>query len=236
MSLGGGMLLLWKPELTKKIITPLIAFGTGAFLSAAFLDLLPEAVEQYREAQPVFAATLAGFMAFFTFERLVMRYIKGKRVEHEHSEHTEPLPYLLILGDSLHNFIDGIVIAIAYVANPALGLPTALAIAAHEVPQEIGDFSVMLHLGWSRARVVGINVAQSLMILPGIWLGFALGSVVQPQLPILMGFTAGIFIYIAASDLVPELHHHAGHKHLWRVILPMIASIMMVNWLVGMTH
>jgi zinc and cadmium transporter len=235
-SLLGGLVLLWKPHLTRKVITPLIAFGTGAFLGAAFLDLLPEAVEMTDEPHGVFVAVLIGFLAFFTFERLVMRFIKGKNASHEHSEHTEPLPYLLILGDSLHNFLDGVVIAIAYAANPALGLPTALAIAAHEVPQEIGDFSIMLHLGWNRSRVIAVNAMQSLMILPGILVGHLIGRVIEPQLPMLLGITAGIFIYIAASDLIPELHHHAGHKQLWRIILPMAASIGAVYWVVGMAH
>jgi len=234
--LWGGLLLLWKPDLTKKLITPLISFGTGAFLGAAFLDLLPEAIEIKGEAHPVFVATLAGFVTFFLFERLVMRYFSGRREGHEHSEHMEPLPYLLILGDSLHNFMDGVAIGIAYAANPVLGLPAALAIAAHEVPQEIGDFSVMLHLGWSRVRVVAVNVAQSLAIMPGILLGYGLGGAVEPQVPILLGLTAGMFIYIAASDLVPELHHHAGHKQLWRVVLPMLVSIGAVYGLVAWAH
>jgi len=235
-SLSGGLLLLWRPSLTKKLITPLISFGTGAFLGAAFLDLLPEAVEATEEAHPVFIAALAGFVAFFVFERLVMRFIKGKSEGHEHSEHTEPLAYLLIIGDSLHNLLDGIVIAIAYAANPVLGLPAALAIAAHEVPQEIGDFSVMLHLGWKRGKVIAVNVMQSLMILPGMLIGQVLGQVLEPQLPMLLGVTAGIFIYIGASDLVPELHHHAGHKRVVSVVAPMVASIVMIYWLVTMAH
>lgn len=227
---------MWKPELTKKLITPLISFGTGAFLGAAFLDLLPEAVELSLEPHPVFMAALVGFVIFFLFERLVMRYIKGRHSSHEHSEHTEPLPYLMILGDSLHNMMDGVVVGIAYAANPVLGLPAALAIAAHEVPQEIGDFSIMLHLGWSRTKVVAINVAQSLAIMPGIFAGLVLGGIVEPQLPMLLGLTAGIFIYIAASDLIPELHHHAGHKQVVRVVLPMVVSILVIWLLVGITH
>lgn len=236
LSLSGGVLLMWRPQVTKRLITPLISFGTGAFLGAVFLDLLPEAVALTDEPQSVFAAVLVGFVAFFVLERLVMRYFKGRHGVHEHSEHTEPLPFLLILGDSLHNLLDGVVVGVAYAANPVLGLPATLAIVAHEVPQEIGDFSVMLHLGWSRTKVVTINVLQSLAIMPGIAVGLLLGGVIEPQLPNLLGVTAGIFIYIAASDLVPELHHHGGHKEVTWVVVPMIVSILLMWQLVTLVH
>ncbi len=235
-SLIGGVLLLWRPDLTKKLITPLISFGAGAFLGAAFLDILPEALETSIEPHPILMATLAGFMFFFTLERLIMRYFRGQQTSHAHSEHTEPLPFLLILGDSLHNFMDGIVIAIAFAANPALGLPAALAIAAHEVPQEIGDFSILLHLGWKKSKVLTINILQSLATIPGVFLGYFLGHSIQTQLPLLLGATAGIFIYISASDLIPELHHHSSHKYFFRVIVPMLSSICLVYYLSQLAH
>ena len=164
-----------------------------------------------------------------------MRYIKGGN-EHSHSEHTESLPFLLILGDSLHNFLDGVVIAIAFTANPALGLPTALAIAAHEIPQEIGDFSILLNLGWKKSRVIAVNVIQSLLTVPGVIIGYLLSQVIEPQLPMLLGLTAGIFIYIAASDVIPELHHHSSHKHVGRIVLPLLIAIGMLIYLSKLAH
>lgn len=234
-SLIGGILLLIKPELTQKIITPLISFGAGAFLAAAFLDILPEALESVSEPHPILLAMLIGYILFFVLERLIMRLTKIKQ-GHEHLEHTESLPFLLILGDCLHNFLDGILIAVAYVANPVLGLPTALAIAAHEIPQEIGDFSVLLHLKWSKAKIITVNILQSLLTIPGVILGFYLGKVLQPQLPLFLGLTSGIFLYIAASDLIPELHHQAGHKYFFRVLIPFVSSIALVYLLIFLTH
>ncbi|SRR3989344_999665 len=234
-SLAGGFLLLAWPHLAQKFITPLIAFGAGAFLAAAFLDILPEALEA-SPPQPVLLATLAGFLAFFTLERFVMTYLKKGTPTHTHSDHTEPLGFLLVLGDSLHNFMDGILIALTYVANPALALSTTLAVAAHELPQEIGDFSVLLHLNWKRSKIIGVNILQSLATIPGALLGLLLGQLITPQLPIFLGFTAGIFLYLSASDLVPELHHHSGHKYFLRIILPMLGSIISVLLLTRLAH
>ena len=154
---------------------------------------------------------------------------------HEHADHTETLPTLLVLGDTIHNFLDGVVIAVAYVANPALGLTTTLAVAAHELPQEIGDFSVLLNQGWSRTKVLMVNVLQSLATIPGAFLGFAAGTAL-PSPPELFGAAGGIFLYLGASDLIPELHHRAGHKHVLRVVVPFVASIVLVTILVRLTH
>src|SRR3989304_6935008 len=159
-SLLGGFLLLWKSKFAHSILTTLIAFGAGAFLGAAFLDILPEAIELTEKPHSVLGATLIGFIFFFILERFIMRYVHGKHSDANHSDHTESLPFLLILGDSLHNFLDGIVIAIAYVANPVLGLPAALAIAAHEIPQEIGDFSVLMKLKWPKRKIITVNILQ----------------------------------------------------------------------------
>src|SRR5688572_12248498 len=123
-SLIGGLILVWREDLAKKIIVPLLSFAAGAFLGASFLDILPEALESSPEAHPVLIATLAGFMSFFILERMLMRYFKHDENKDKHKDHTESLPFLLILGDSFHNFLDGIVIALSFVANPVLGLTT----------------------------------------------------------------------------------------------------------------
>lgn len=227
-SLIGGLIVLWKSTLANRIMTTLISFGAGAFLAAAFLDILPEALEQTTEPQLVLIATLAGFTIFFILERFQMRYIRGNIHEKTHSDHTESLSFLIILGDSIHNFLDGIVIAIAFTANPLLGLPTAFAIAAHEIPQEIGDFSVLLKLNWPKNKIIAVNVIQSLLTIPGVMIGYYMGRIVEPYMPLFLGVTAGIFLYIGASDLVPELHHQSGHKHFFRVIIPFILSVVLI--------
>lgn len=229
-SLIGGLLLLWRYDLIQRLVTPLLSFAAGAFLSAALLDLLPEALETTLEPQPVLLSLLLGFVAWFVMERLIMTsFLKHRTGQKVHSDHTESLPVLLILGDSLHNFLDGIVIALAYAANPALGLTTALAVAAHEIPQEIGDFSILLYRGWPKRKVALINILQSLLTVPGVILGFYLGQILEPQLPFLLAASAGIFIYLAASDIIPEIHHRAGHKHFFPVVLPLLLSLSLVG-------
>lgn len=235
-SLVGGMLLLWKTHLAQKSITPFISFGAGAFLAAAFLDILPEALELGAQPQPVFLATLTGFIVFFVIERFLMRFVKRYHTGDDHSDHTESLAFLLILGDSLHNVLDGIVIGLTYSINPLLALPTTLAVAAHELPQEIGDFSVLLKLKWDKRTIIVVNVVQSLLALPGAILGYSMGQYVTPHLPLLLGATAGIFLYISASDLIPELHHQSGHKHFFRVVLPLLTSVILIYFLSNLAH
>lgn len=234
-SLLGGLILLAKVEWAKKIIISLLAFAAGAFLAAAFLDILPEALEMGVEPHNVMIAVLSGFLIFFLLERLLM--IAHKKNEgHVHSEHTESLPFLIVLGDAVHNFLDGIVIAIAYVANPVLGFTTALGVAAHEIPQEIGDFSVLLDQGWSKKKIIIVNILQSLLTIPGVLIGYYLGFGLEEYLPYLLGGAAGIFLYIAASDLIPEIHHRTGHKHFYKVVIPLICSILLIGYLIYLTH
>lgn len=236
LSLIGGLLLLWQEKFAKKIITPLLAFAAGAFLTTSLLDLLPEAIEMVEEPHPLFVAAIIGFTLFFILERVLMRYSGDGHHRHHHSDHTESLPVLLILGDSLHNFLDGIVIALSFLANPLIGLATTLAVAAHEIPQEIGDFSILLHQGWSRQRIVLVNIAQSLLTIPGVFIGYYAGTILEPHLPYLLAGTAGVFLYLGASDLIPEIHHRAEHKHVGRVLIPFIASIVIVGALIQLTH
>ncbi|MDP1722066.1 MAG: ZIP family metal transporter [Candidatus Gottesmanbacteria bacterium] len=235
-SLAGGLLLLAiGTKVRQAITTSLLSFAAGAFIATSFTDLIPEAIELSRDAHPVLLSVMIGLIGFFILERLLMRY--GFRADkHEHADHTETLPILLVLGDTIHNFLDGIVIAVAYIANPALGLTTTLAVAAHEIPQEIGDFSVLLNQGWSRKKVLAVNILQSLATIPGAMIGLAAGSALTPHLPSFLGVAGGIFLYLGASDLIPELHHRAGHKHVLRVVLPLLAAIAVVTTLVRLTH
>lgn len=237
-ALIGGVVVLWHAEQIKKIMTSLLAFASAAFLAVSFLDLLPEAVEAVEEPHFVFVAFLVGVSVFFILERTLMKYFHKHPHEHlEHDDpHTESLPALIILGDSLHNFLDGIAIAIAYVANPALGLTTTLAIAAHEVPQEIGDFAILLDRGWSTKKVFLANIFSALTTFLGIILGFTAAKSFEAWLPYLLAGVAGIFTYIALSDLIPEIHHRARHRHLYRVLIPFVIGLILIGYMIILAH
>lgn len=234
-SLAGGLLLLWRADFAKRITTPLFAFGAGTFIGISFLDLLPEAVEMAEEPHTVLLSALIGFAAYFAFERLFMKH--GRRGHaHEHHDHSESLPWMTVIADTLHNFLDGIVIVLAYAANPALGLPTAIAIAAHEVPQEIGEFSILLDQGWSKIKIIAANVASALSAFVGMGIAYLALPVWESFLPYFLGFTSGIFMYVAASQLIPEIHHRAEHRHAYRVLASFIAGAAMIGYIIAATH
>jgi zinc and cadmium transporter len=234
-SVIGAAFLLWHRSFSPKLLTGLLSFAAGTFLSAVFFELLPEAVESVSEAHPIFMFALIGFTSFFVLERVSMRYLID-RSKHTHADHTESLPLLMILGDGIHNFIDGIVLALAYVTNPALALPTALAIATHEIPQEISEAAVFLKLGWKRNRILLLNILQSLLTIPGVFIGLWFGSSFESTLPYLLAIAAGIFLYISASDLIPEIHHSTGHKNVAIAVVPFVSAIIFMYVLLGLTH
>lgn len=234
-SLVGGLLVIWRAEAVKKIMTLILAFSAGAFIAAAFLDILPEAVEMVEEPHNVFYAFLVGLTSFFILERFLMRYFPHHG-HGEHADHTESLPILVVIGDTLHNFLDGVVIGIAYVANPALGLTTAAAIAAHEIPQEIGDFAVLLDQGWSKLRIIMVNVVSAALALVGVLVGYGAAASFESVLPYLLASVAGIFAYIGLSDLIPEIHHRSKHEIFFRVILAFVTGLALVGYLIYITH
>jgi zinc and cadmium transporter len=235
-ALVGGLVVLWRSEQVKKVMTSLLAFAAATLLGVSFLDLLPEAVEAVEEPHLVFIAFLVGVSVFFALERSLMKYLHKPHEHLEHDDHTESLPALIILGDLLHNFLDGIAIAIAFIADPALGFTTALAVAAHEVPQEIGDFAILLDRGWSRIRVLAVNAGVALSTLLGVLLGYTAATKFEGWLPYLLAGVAGMFTYLALSDLVPEIHHRARHKHLYRVLIPFVVGLILIGYIITLTH
>lgn len=216
VSLVGGAILLLRERLVLKISHILMSFAAGVLLGTAFFDLLPEALEAslacgfecpyflgLSPIEGIFLSALSGVLIFFLLERFIHWF-------HHHHEHkgneTKPTVPLIILGDSVHNFIDGVAIAAAFLLNIPLGIVTALAVAAHEIPQEIGDFGILLHRGISGKRVLLLNMFSALTALAGALLTFIIGGKVGVYLPIIIALAAGFFIYIAASDLIPEIH------------------------------
>ena len=207
-SLIGGIFLLFNEKKTLKYSHLLAAFAAGTLLGTVFFDLLPEALNTSEELGlgiDIFLWTLAGILGFFLLERFIHWF---HHHQHEYlDEKVKPTIALIIAGDSVHNFIDGVVIAATFLVSIPLGIVTTLAVAAHEIPQEIGDFGILLHKGMKRKKIILVNIFSALTAILGALLAFWLGERIEASLPILLSITAGFFIYIAASDLIPEIHH-----------------------------
>lgn len=204
-SLIGGILLLFKEKTTLKISHLLAAFAAGTLLGTVFFDLLPEAVESAGRNVNVYFWTLFGILGFFLLERFI-HWFHHHQVDYD-VEPVKPTVSLIVIGDSVHNFIDGVVIAATFMVSIPLGIVTTLAVAAHEIPQEIGDFGLLLHKGVKRKRVLLLNFLSALTALVGALLFYSIGTRFESALPALIAITAGFFLYIAASDLIPEIHH-----------------------------
>jgi zinc and cadmium transporter len=192
----------------KRWLFGLISFSAGSLLGGAFLHLLPEALEESDSIQQVFQLALGGFILFFVLERVLLWH-------HCHEEHCEIhhlLGYQNLVGDGLHNFIDGLVLIAAFSVSTELGLVATLAVVLHEVPQEIGDFAVLLYSGFSRTKAVVFNLISASLALLGVLAGFFLLDKIPQLVAILLPLAAGGFIYIAAADLIPELHREKSLK------------------------
>lgn len=216
VSLIGGVLLLFRESFAKSISHYLASFAAGALLGTAFLDLLPEATHTAEELLGegrgeinIFLWALVGVLGFFLLERFLHWF-------HHHHDHTQTrdkaVVSLVTLGDSLHNFIDGVAIAATFMVSIPLGVVTTIAVAAHEIPQEIGDFGILLHKGLKRTKVLVLNIVSALAALLGAILTYLVGESIHDILPVLLSLAAGFFIYIAASDLIPEIHNQEKRK------------------------
>lgn len=183
-----------------------VSFAAGVLLAAVFLDLLPEAVELWDGTTNVFIGALATMAILFFVERL----IHGTHKHHGHESHVHhhsASGYFILLGDGVHNFIDGVAIATAFIISPELGIATTLAVAAHELPHEIADYGILLKSGYSRGRALAYNLISGLTAVLGAGAVFIAGDLVTDNLSFFLTATAGLFLYIACVNLMPELHH-----------------------------
>lgn len=202
VSLVGGIVLLFKKEISESVLLIFVAFAAGVMISAAFLDLLPEAVKSRVSTSEIFGFTLAGICFFFFVERFLLWFHHGHGGEFEN----EPTKYLIIFGDAVHNFVDGVTMASAFLVSFPLGVVTSLAVGFHEIPHEMGNFGALLHLGMERRNVLLYNFLSALVAFAGSVLGYLFLNQLQAYVPYVLSFAAGGFIYVAASDLLPEVH------------------------------
>ncbi|HEX7259818.1 MAG TPA: ZIP family metal transporter [Candidatus Saccharimonadia bacterium] len=200
---------------THKREIKLLGFAAGVLLATATLELLPEAVE-HSQGKWAYYSILAGIVGFFFLERIFRSFHT-----HRKDQHLKAAGSLVIIGDGVHNFIDGMAIAVAFQVSPMVGVITTLAIAAHELPQEIADYIVLIRSGYSRKRALLLNFASGLTAITGVLLVFALGGIIESIEGPLLGITVGFFLYIASADIIPELNHkhEAGEKFLLAFIL-----------------
>ena len=230
--LAGGLLLLLNEKYAKGISLFLVSFAVGVLVAAAFLDLLPEAVELGGES--IWLWVVIGFGLFVILEKAFIWHHSHEILPHKH-RHQHPARgsyvYLLVAGDTLHNLIDGAIIAASFLIDIKLGIITTLAVFLHELPAEIGDFSVMIHAGWKRAKIIGANLFSALATFVGALSVYFFSGSVDGNLAPIVALAAGGFIYIAAADLIPELKHEIELKNTMIQIVLMILGVALVYYL-----
>ncbi len=207
ISLIGIVFVVLSEKWFNKALLMLVGFASGSLLGGAFFHLIPEAIEKVGKAssitvENIFLALALGFLIFFVLEKFLWRHCHEREKCPVH-----PFAYLNLVGDGIHNFIDGIIIAASFMVSQdaSLGFIVTLAVAAHEIPQEIGDFSILLYGGFSKTKALIYNFLTAVTAMAGGIFAFY-GSAFLPQTPYLLAFAAGGFIYIASTDLIPELH------------------------------
>jgi len=201
----GALTLFLKEKILDKILLLLVAFSAGALIGGAFLHLIPEAVNKVGAKESsileIFLYLIFGFCSFFILEQFIGWH------HHHATRHPEIMPfsYLILISDGIHNFLDGLIIAGSFIISLPMGLVTTLAVALHEIPQEIGDYGILVYGGFKKIRALFLNFASAIAIIFGGIAGFFLAERIGGKIVFLLPFAAGTFIYIAASDLIPQI-------------------------------
>lgn len=235
ISLIGGLYLLYGKWGAQKLQRVAVPFAAGALLAAAFVDLLPEALHD-GSPREVALAMLVAFLLFFVLERTLSWF-------HHHHEETEPDQHptrrnseLIVIGDTLHNLIDGIAIGAAFLVNPATGIVTTIAIAAHEIPQEIGDFGLLLSKGMAKKKILLVNLASAMATVLGAAVVFGMGGTLPIPEPLLLAAIAGFFVYIAASDIIPTIHAEPRRSVANMQTIVLLAGVVLVGLTTSFAH
>jgi len=218
--LGGALSVLCAAVLAlnsglQRYVGAMVSYAIGAMLGAVFLDILPEAVALTHNVAVLSGTVLFGILMFFVLEKLVLwrhchhEQCEGHELlasEHNHDHDHGRSGLMIMLGDTLHNFVDGVIIAAAFLTDVHLGIVTAMAIIAHEIPQEVGDFAILLHSGYGRKRALQINLISSFASVAGAVLGYFTLQTMQSWIPAMLALAAASLIYVAVADLIPGLH------------------------------
>jgi len=219
-------------------VSMLISYAIGTLLGAAFLEILPHAFELSPSPERVSATVLIGILLFFVLEKLMLwrhHHEGAGETHHDHGDHGR-IATMVIVGDTFHNCVDGVIIAGAFLVNVELGIVTALAIITHEVPQEVGDFLVLLHAGYSRTQAFSFNVLSSIAMFVGGLVGYYALQTVHQWVPLLLGIAAASMIYVSVADLIPGLHQRRELAATVQQVLLIAAGIATI-WIVsGLAH
>ena len=226
-SFGGllvaSSLLLFTDHVRTRLVPWLVSYAVGALLGVALLALLPEALETMAPVQ-TFATLLVGILLFFVLEKLVL-------LRHCHTDechvHATAAP-LVLIGDAFHNFIDGATVCAAVLTSVPLGVNTAIAVAAHEIPQEVGDVAILLAAGYSRKRALMLNVLSGASGIAGALVAYAAVGYLPGIRPVILALSSASLLYIAMSDLIPDLHRGQGDRGAVRQVLLIIAGVLTV--------
>ncbi|WP_051156415.1 ZIP family metal transporter [Herbaspirillum huttiense] len=229
--------------LLSKVVERMVSLSVGIMLSTSLLHALPEAFESQAEPHTLFAVLLGGLLVFFLLEKTAILRHSHHHEDDGHGHHhghdkkeAGKAGWMILVGDGLHNFTDGILIAAAFLADPHLGLVTGLAIIAHEIPQEIGDFIVLLNAGFSRTRAYVYNLICSLMAVAGGVLGYFMLERGMEWIPFVLVFASSGFIYIAVSDLMPQMQRRATLRETIPQVILIAAGVLIVLALTHQAH
>jgi zinc and cadmium transporter len=221
ISIIGILFLVLRKKLLDKILLMLVSFASGSLLGGAFLHLIPEALSPYDEI--VFIVILAGILVFFLLEKSLWKHC------HEKECPVHPFAYLNLFGDGLHNFIDGMIIAASFLVSIPLGTATTIAVISHEVPQEIGDFGILVYGGISKNKALVYNFLTAITAIAGATFTYAFYEFI-PKMAYLLAFAAGSFIYIATTDLIPEMRKERKLTVSFAQFILLLAGIILM-WL-----
>ncbi len=210
VSLIGVFSLAIKEDVLKKYINFFISLAIGALLGDAFIHIIPEAYKSNLSSNKVGILIIVGIILFFIIEKFIHWHHHG---EDKEESHIHPVGKLVLFTDGFHNMIDGIIIGASFLISPHVGIATTLAVILHEIPQEIGDFAVLIHSGYTKKRALWLNFISALASVLGLVIVFIFGSTVENSILWFVPIAAGGFIYIAVADLIPELHKTKELKH-----------------------
>lgn len=233
VSLAGLFSLSSKEDSIKKYIYIFVSLAAGALLGDVFIHLLPESFESIENGTVIGLLVIAGFFVFFLLEKFLHWHHHS---EDAHEHHTHPVGKLVLFSDGVHNFIDGVVIGVSFMVSVPVGIATTIAVILHEIPQEIGDFAVLLHAGYTRARALWLNFLSALAAVVGTLIAFVLGESSEALVTYVLPVAAGGFIYIAGSDLIPELQKTKVFKQSLAQFIALIFGILLMLALTLLEH